>query len=74
MPMMEQLSSINIDSDIDKFKSNYICIFKKLKKHLTKIIKEQTDLSNLFNPEINLKEMEQLNNYIPILKKDALKG
>ena len=48
--------------------------FKKLKKKLKKTIKEQIDLSNLFNPEINLKEMEQLNNYIPKLKKDALKG
>ena len=74
IPEIEQSSSIKLNLDIDNFKSNYICIFKKLKKKLKKTIKEQIDLSNLFNPEINLKEMEQLNNYIPILKKDALKG
>ena len=71
---MEQLPSINIKLDIDIFKSKYICIFKELKEELTKIIKDQTDISNLFNSEINIKEMEKLNNYIPILKKNVLKG
>ena len=71
---MEQLPSININSDINIFKSKYICIFKELKEELTKIIKDQTDISNLFNPEINIKEMEKLNKYDPILKKNVLKG
>ena len=59
MPIMEQLPSININSDINIFKSKYICIFKELKEELTKIIKDQTDISNLFNSEINIKEMEK---------------
>ena len=33
IPEIEQSSSIKLNLDIDNFKSNYICIFKKLKKN-----------------------------------------
>ncbi len=34
--------------------------FKELKEELTKIIKEQIDLSNLFNPENKIKEKKKI--------------